>query len=180
MSFSNSVMYFLVYSFFGWVMESIYKSIKNGQFVNSGFLKGCFCPVYGFGAFIVVMTFRLVHTFGNHQLLTAILGAILSMFFVTFLEYSGGALLYRLAGRRYWDYSRERFNIHGYVCLKCSIFWGVLSLVVAKVLHPAIIGLFSFLPSVSVLFISIAYLLYFIFDFAFTCHTIKICHTVGT
>ena len=47
--------YFLVYSFLGWVIESIYKSIRLKKIVNSGFLFGPLCPIYGFGAIIMYL-----------------------------------------------------------------------------------------------------------------------------
>ena len=42
-------MLFFVYSFFGWVMEVIFKYIQFGKVVNRGFLIGPICPIYGFG-----------------------------------------------------------------------------------------------------------------------------------
>ena len=44
------VTYFFIYSFFGWVLESVAKTISQKKLVNSGFLYGPFCPIYGIGA----------------------------------------------------------------------------------------------------------------------------------
>lgn len=38
--------YFIIYSFGGWVLESVFKSILSTKLVNSGFLNGPFCPIY--------------------------------------------------------------------------------------------------------------------------------------
>ena len=46
------VTYFLllmIYSFLGWVMETIYVFILTKKFVNRGFLIGPICPIYGYG-----------------------------------------------------------------------------------------------------------------------------------
>ena len=48
------ILYFLIYSFLGWVCETIYCSILDRKFVNRGFLNGPVCPVYGFGALLVI------------------------------------------------------------------------------------------------------------------------------
>ena len=49
------LLYFIIYSFFGWVLESIFKSILQRKIVNSGFLYGPICPIYGFGAIIMLL-----------------------------------------------------------------------------------------------------------------------------
>ena len=52
------ISYFFVYSFIGWLLESIYKTILQKKVVNSGFLLGPFCPIYGFGALIMYLSLR--------------------------------------------------------------------------------------------------------------------------
>ena len=43
-------LWFLFYSFLGWVYESILVSVQERRFVNRGFLNGPLCPIYGTGA----------------------------------------------------------------------------------------------------------------------------------
>ena len=56
---SNTVFYYVVlfaiYSFMGWILEVIYRSITQRKFVNAGFLFGPFVPIYGFGALFVIL-----------------------------------------------------------------------------------------------------------------------------
>ena len=47
--------YFIIYSVLGWIMESIYRSICEKKVINTGFLKGPFCPIYGIGAVIMIL-----------------------------------------------------------------------------------------------------------------------------
>ena len=47
--------YFIIYSVLGWIMESIYRSICERKVINTGFLKGPFCPIYGIGAVIMIL-----------------------------------------------------------------------------------------------------------------------------
>lgn len=41
-----------------------------------------------------------------------------------------------LFSTRWWDYTDERFNIKGYICLKFSIVWGILSIIFIKFINP--------------------------------------------
>lgn len=47
--------YFIIYSFLGWLMETIYMSLLNGHFTNRGFLFGPICPIYGYGITILIL-----------------------------------------------------------------------------------------------------------------------------
>ena len=81
--------YFLIYSFFGWIIESIYKSILEKKFINSGFLFGPICPIYGFGAIIM---FLFLNSFSNKPYLVFIIGIIV----LTFWEYMVGLILEKI------------------------------------------------------------------------------------
>ena len=49
------ILYIIIYSFLGWVLESVSKTIAQKKLVNSGFFNGPFCPIYGFGAIIMIL-----------------------------------------------------------------------------------------------------------------------------
>ena len=51
--------YFIIYSVLGWIIESIYRSICERKIINTGFLKGPFCPIYGIGAIIMILFLQL-------------------------------------------------------------------------------------------------------------------------
>ena len=46
----------------------------------------------------------------------------------TVLEYGAGWAMEQLFKVRYWDYSSQRFNFHGYICLSSSVAWGFLTI----------------------------------------------------
>ena len=50
--------YFLIYSFIGWLLESTYKSVLQKKIINSGFLHGPICPIYGYGAMIMYLSLK--------------------------------------------------------------------------------------------------------------------------
>ena len=123
--------YFVIYSFLGWVMESIVRSIAEKKLINTGFLHGPYCPIYGVGALIMMF---FLQQFENK---IAIL-FIASILILTIWEYIVGVFLETVFKTKYWDYSDQKFNIQGRVCLLNSIAWGVLGVIFVKILHPTI------------------------------------------
>ena len=130
-SFLEIIIYFITYSFLGWVMESIFRSISERKIINTGFLKGPFCPIYGVGAIIMLLFLK---RFSDNLAVLFIVSVVV----LTIWEYLVGVLLEKLFHTKYWDYSKNKFNFQGRICLTNSIFWGVLGVVFVKYIHPAI------------------------------------------
>lgn len=131
--------YFIIYSFLGWVLESIVKTWIEKKPVNSGFLHGPLCPIYGFGA--IIMFLFLNNLKGKYFLLFVVAFFILSVW-----EYFVGWLLEKLFHTTYWDYTPNKFNIKGRVCLMNSTFWGILGVVFVEWIHPLIDTQLSSIP----------------------------------
>ena len=144
------IFYFFMYSLLGWAMESIYLSIGQRRLVNTGFLYGPFCPIYGFGA--VVLYVLLIHLQGKPVL-------ILSVW-----EYFVGFLLEKLFKTKYWDYSNNKFNINGRVCLLNSIYWGFLSVFFIEIWNPLVETQLTKIPSDIILYIDIILVAYIVVD----------------
>ena len=125
------IAYFIIYSFFGWVMESVLKTYLQKKPVNSGFLYGPFCPIYGFGA---IFMFLFLQGFKD----SIILLFIIAFFSLSIWEYIVGWLLEKIFHTKYWDYSDHKINFQGRICLTNSIFWGLLGILFVKYLHPFI------------------------------------------
>ncbi len=124
-------LYFMIYSMLGWLIESLYVSIANKRLINSGFLFGPYCPIYGLGSLIVLF---LLSSFHHNILLLFILSFLLT----SILEYFTSYILEKLFGVLWWDYSKMKFNIKGRVCLLNSILFGIMSLIVTYLVHPII------------------------------------------
>ena len=133
------LLFFYTYSFLGWVFESCYVSIRKKRWVNRGFLKGPFLPIYGGGA---VMMLFVSYPFKENLILTFFAGAVGA----TLLELVTGMLLEAIFKVRYWDYSNQKFNYKGHICLSSTIAWGFLTIGMNEVLHPGIIGILALLP----------------------------------
>jgi len=136
----NLIWLFTLYSLFGWVIESVFKSQSAGKFVNSGFLNGPFCPIYGFGALLVIESAaQAKQVFHLTNLpLQIIISVFLAIVLTSILEYLTGMIMEKLFDSKWWDYSDEKFNLHGRVCLKYSVYWGILAYVMLSLIHPYI------------------------------------------
>lgn len=122
---------FWIYSFFGWIWESSFVSVKKRKLVNRGFVTGPVLTLYGFGAVLVYM---FLHPFSNH-ILTLFFGG---MVVATILEYITGVLMRALFHTKWWDYSDKKFNFQGIVCLGSSIGWGFFSLLLFYAFQPIV------------------------------------------
>ena len=129
---------FIIYSIAGWVIESIYRSLIEKKIINSGFLYGPCCPIYGFGAIFLILLFTNI----KNPIWLFVLGFVN----LTLWEYLVGVILEKIFHTKYWDYSEEKININGRVCLKNSIFWGMLTVIFILIIHPTITGLIYKIP----------------------------------
>ena len=134
---------FFFYCFCGWVWESCYVSAKQRHWVNRGFLHGPLLPIYGSGAIIIL--FATLPVADNFWLVY-----FLGMLAATALEYVVGAVMEQLFKVRYWDYTKQPFNLHGYICLTSSIAWGFFSDLLIYIIHPPIDKLLHKLPALLV------------------------------
>lgn len=128
---SELITYFVIYSFLGWTMESIFRSIAEKKIINTGFLRGPFCPIYGIGAIIMLLFLK---RFENNSILLGIIAVIV----LTAWEYIVGVLLEKIFHTKYWDYSDHKFHFQGRICLTNSIYWGFLGVIFVKYIHPFI------------------------------------------
>ena len=116
--YSLSVLY-LVYSFLGWVGETVVATVKGRRFANRGVASGPFCFVYGTAAVLMAVGFADLRSTPVALFLGCAANA-------TVVEWLTAKLLERVNRRRWWDYSGKRFNVDGYICLQYSLLWGAL------------------------------------------------------
>ena len=139
---------FYLYGFLGWVWESCYVSLCRRQWVNRGFLHGPMLPIYGFGALMILLATLPVR---QNLALVFLLGTASA----TLLEYVTGAAMERIFHVRYWDYSHQRFQVKGYICLRSSIAWGFFSILLVRVLHPPLEDAVLALPTLAAQILSL-------------------------
>ena len=143
----NIIFYFIIYSFLGWCLESIYKTILLKTPTNSGFLYGPFCPMYGLGAVLMLA----LSGFSHNIIIIFFMGFV----FFSVWEYIVAVILEKLFKTKYWDYSDLKFNFQGRVCLKNSIYWGILGVLLVFVIQPALEGFVEKIPEDILLFVDV-------------------------
>lgn len=131
MSFYNILEYLIIYSFLGWIMETIFRSICEKKIINTGFLHGPVCPIYGIGAIIMLTCLQYFKD-------NIIILFIASFLILTIWEYLVGIFLEKAFQTKYWDYSNHKINFQGRICLTNSIMWGILGVVFIRIIHPFI------------------------------------------
>lgn len=122
---------FIIYAVLGWILEVIYHLYKSRDFVNRGFLYGPLCPIYGCAAVLLIVfldkpTYNLAYVF---------LGGVI---IGTVIELITGYIMELAFHTKWWDYSHEKCNIKGYVCLRFSLLWGVLAVIIIRLINPGI------------------------------------------
>ena len=133
---------FFIYSFLGWCVEVAFVAITARKVENRGFLNGPVCPIYGCGMLGVLAALT---PYRDNFILLFIGGFIIC----TAVELFGGWVLDKIFHMRWWDYTKNKFNIGGYVCLRFSIMWGLGVVAVMKLVHPPIFALVRRLPKIA-------------------------------
>lgn len=129
---------FFVYSFLGWVLETVVAAMKQKRFVNRGLINSPVCVIYGVAAVIISINLQELQGFW------LFLG---SMIFATVIEWAAGHLIERIYRERWWDYAGIPGNLDGYICLPVSLCWGLLGLFIVKWGNPFLTGIFGRIPA---------------------------------
>ncbi len=152
---------FTLYSFIGWVCEVIYCSIPAKHFINRGFLHGPVCPVYGFGAMLVIFTLEPA----KDNLLLLFVSAVVV---TSLLEYVTSWALEAIFSTKWWDYSDHRFNINGRVSLVNSLLFGLMAVIAVLFVNPILISMVEALHYSAARLLALTVAVNFIIDIALT------------
>jgi len=162
----NCFLWFIFYSVIGWTIETLLFAIRDKKSVKRGFLFGPLCPIYGTGA--VVCTLLLYGRVTNFFLLFAI-GLVLC----DTIEYITSFVMEKAFHAKWWDYSNQKFNIKGRICLASSLLFGGGVALLIKFIQPAVESVTLKIPFG--VRIAVAFVLYsiIIVDVAFTIQSLK-------
>lgn len=147
-----------IYSFLGWCFESVFVSLKSKKWINRGFMRGPFLPLYGSGATMMLVVSM---PFADNIVLTYIAGCIGS----TVLEYITGVTMETLFNVRYWDYSNRPFNFQGQICLRSTLTWGFFTVLMTRVLHWPIDWLVMSVSGRVLYYVTVFLTVYIVIDF---------------
>src|SRR3989339_249483 len=111
------ILEFFLFGFIGWVIDSMYRSLREKRWINAGYFKGPICPVYGFGGLALMFIFEYYFALPVWLLVIASASALV------LVEYLSGIFCEKVLQVKLWDYSHSRFNIGGYIDLEHSFYW---------------------------------------------------------
>jgi len=154
-------LYFVIYAFLGWILETVYCSVRERRFVARGFLYGPVCPIYGVGVLMMLCWFAPFT--GRPLLFYAVATVCMSAW-----EYLVAWILETTTHIKYWDYSDRKFNLHGRICLSISLTWGVLAYLVIFWIHPVVAGLVERLSTFTIYVADVVLLVLLVADVAAT------------
>ena len=123
------VLYFFIYSFIGWLLETLYSLLVLGHFTKRGFLFGPICPIYGFGAIMMIL-------FISRYKKNSIKLFFSSAFLFSAFEYIVGFALDAIFAAKWWDYTYDFFNLNGRISILYTIAWGFIGLIFINNIHP--------------------------------------------
>ena len=159
MNFFEVFLWFLIFSFLGWLWEVILYYISLHRFVNRGFLNGPYCPIYGFGALAFIFT--------TNQIADPLLRGLAGGAIACVLEYVTSFTLEKLFHARWWDYSKRPFNINGRICLYGFLIFGAAAVAMPWVYLP-IAGFTAAIPEPARSILAILFGTVFVMDIAAT------------
>ncbi len=148
---------FIIYSFLGWCIESLYCMIRQRKVVSRGFLIGPYCPIYGWAALIMIL---LLQRYLNDPIVLFVMGAVIA----SIIEYITSLFMEKIFHARWWDYSHVKFNVNGRICLMNSVLFGLLCIVLLYIVNPYIIRMLNHIPPLYLIFISSFLLAIFLID----------------
>ena len=136
---SQYVCFFFVYSILGWCVEVAFAAVNTRQLVNRGFLNGPACPVYGFG---MVGLLAVLGPWQSNITVVFVVAAVLA----TLVELVAGVALYKLFHTRWWDYTKFRGNLGGFICPRFSLLWGLGGIIMVRLVHPPVAAAVQAVP----------------------------------
>ena len=120
---------FFVFSFIGWVWEIAIHLYEDGVFVNRGFLKGPYLPIYGGGSMIILI---LLNRFRKKPLVEFASIILLS----GVLEYGTATILESLYNAKWWDYTGYFLNVQGRICAEGLLIFAIFGCLMVYFLAP--------------------------------------------
>ena len=130
---------FFTYSFAGWCAGVIANALHRKKFVNTGFLNLPLCPLYG----IIGIAYGIFLPELKNELFFLFLGGCILAFLVIFVT---GFLLEQIFNRKWWDYSKSRFQFQGYLNQYHLLIFGGIAVICIRYLNPLLFKLTDRIP----------------------------------
>jgi uncharacterized membrane protein len=170
-TFKRILMYFIIYSFLGFVVETIFGMLTKGVIESrKSCFYGPFCCIYGLGAAIMIPGLQ---KFKRNNWTLAI-GGMIEGSIIEYVVSWIGEIIFQI---KWWDYSNMPLNMNGRICLLFTIFWGILAVVLLRLVNPFIERTIDRLPKKWFDIIAIVGSVFLLLDLLFTSFGLKIFYT---
>lgn len=123
------ILFFFIYAFLGWLLETLYSFYSLGHFTKRGFLYGPLCPIYGYGALILTI---FLSNYRKNSIKLFFLSAIVFSVFEYIVSYALDALF----AKSWWDYTNEFMNLNGRISIFYTFAWGIIAILFINHIHP--------------------------------------------
>ena len=159
MSFYELFYIFIFGCVFGYVVEVLWSFYRHHIFINhTALVIGPFDIVYGISAMVLSLT---LYKYRNGNFFKLLFKAFI---IGTVLEYLFSLIMEKISGFVAWDYSNYFLNINGRVCLRYSIFWGLLGVLWIKYVYPMVATFISKFNKVRASYLMYFLIVFMIFD----------------
>lgn len=125
----NLILYFFIFAFLGWILETLYGFYELGHFTKRGFLYGPICPIYGYSAVILLTTLK---KYKNNSIKLFLYSIVIFSAF----EYAVSFMLDALFAAQWWDYTQDFFNLNGRISIFYSVAWGIIAILFINHIFP--------------------------------------------
>ena len=151
-----SFLIFLIYSIIGWGVEVVNCYLADKKWTNRGFMIGPYCPIYGCGGLLMTLFISK-----DNDVLNVFLE---SLVICSVLEYMTSYIMEKIFKTRWWDYSKERYNINGRICLRTMVLFGLGGVLVVLVGTPNILFFLNMLSDKTITLIALITSILFVID----------------
>ena len=170
-TFKRLLAYFAVYSFLGFIVETIFGILTKGVLESrQSCLFGPFCCIYGLGAAIMIPGLQPFKK-SNWELFFA--GAVEGSVIEYVISWIG-EVIFQI---KWWDYSNMPFNINGRITLTFTVFWGLLALCLVRFINPYIETGINKLPQKWFNILTIGFTIFLLLDLLITALGLKVFYT---
>lgn len=128
---------FLIYSFVGWILETIFAITKQRKIINRGLINGLFCTVYGFTGVLITVALKD---------LSGVWLFLFSAIYASVIEWVAGKIIEKICHERWWNYENNKFNLGGYISLQTSVLWGALGFIAVTFTNSLLIDAYKLIP----------------------------------
>lgn len=157
---------FMIYAIAGWCMEEVHCSFREKKIVDRGFLIGPVCPIYGFGGLGITL---FLTKFANSPITVFCMGVILC----AVLEYFTSYFMEKIFNARWWDYSKEKLNLNGRICIRTLIPFGIFGVLVVYLFNPYLYNVVETVPFTAIHIISLSLATILLLDFIISMNVVS-------